>query len=379
MLEEDRLTEIFVERRHHRGVVGQRLQGAGDARPAGHAGGVRRHRPRARRLPLRRRRRPAERGRTGDHGRPSASERSPAPSPVTTSSSSAEPARRRHARRHATARLRLGPSIDSLLKAGQEILVQVIKDPLPNKGARVTHPRHPARAASWSSCPRSSHFGVSRRIEDEAERAAPARAPRIAAACRGQRTAGGGVIVRTAGEGRSAEEFVDRSRLPGARCWEAVRAARRDAVSAPTLRPPGPRPRAARGARPLLGRSSRVLWVDGEETYERIVEFLDQVQPQLVSRVKLYREERGPLRALRHRGGDRGRPEDQGLAQVGRLHRDQPDRGAGRDRRQHRPLRRPAQPRGDGARRPTSRRSRRSCARSGCATWAASSSSTSST
>ena len=41
--------------------------------------------------------------------------------------------------------------------------------------------------------------------------------------------------------------------------------------------------------RDVLNHDFSILWVDGEETYERIVEFLDQVQPALVSKVKLYR------------------------------------------------------------------------------------------
>ena len=61
------------------------------------------------------------------------------------------------------------PSIDDLLKAGQEIIVQVVKDPLPNKGARIsTHVTLPGRYLVL--LPTVRHFGVSRRIEDEIER-----------------------------------------------------------------------------------------------------------------------------------------------------------------------------------------------------------------
>ncbi|HET9228702.1 MAG TPA: S1 RNA-binding domain-containing protein, partial [Thermoanaerobaculia bacterium] len=61
------------------------------------------------------------------------------------------------------------PSIDELLKPGQEIIVQVVKDPLPSKGARIsTHVTLPGRYLVL--LPTVKHFGVSRRIEDEAER-----------------------------------------------------------------------------------------------------------------------------------------------------------------------------------------------------------------
>mgnify|MGYP003553137246 FL=1 len=62
-----------------------------------------------------------------------------------------------------------GPTIDALLKVGQELLVQVTKDPLPNKGARVTtQVTFPGRFVVF--LPTVSHVGVSRKIEDEAER-----------------------------------------------------------------------------------------------------------------------------------------------------------------------------------------------------------------
>ena len=64
-----------------------------------------------------------------------------------------------------------GPSIDALLKAGQEVIVQVVKDPLPNKGARITsHVTLPGRYLVL--LPTVRHFGISRRIEDPEEQTA---------------------------------------------------------------------------------------------------------------------------------------------------------------------------------------------------------------
>jgi ribonuclease G len=175
-------------------------------------------------------------------------------------------------------------SIDELLRVGQEVLVQVIKDPLPSKGARVsTHITLPGRYLVL--LPTVRHLGVSRKIEDEAERS------RLRAVLE-QLGAGlgglGGLIVRTAGEGRSAEEFEpDRRYL--ARLWERL-LERAERAGAPTLLHQE-LDLALRAVRDLFSPVYSVLWVDGEDTYERIVEFLDQVQPQLANRVRLFRQD----------------------------------------------------------------------------------------
>ncbi|MEM7482953.1 MAG: Rne/Rng family ribonuclease [Acidobacteriota bacterium] len=172
-------------------------------------------------------------------------------------------------------------SIDELLRAGQEIIVQVVKDPLPNKGARVsTHVTLPGRYLVL--LPTVRHFGVSRRIEGEDERT------RLLELLEGLPPASGGLIVRTVGEGKGGEEFeADIEYLNG--LWSRVRE-RATKVSAPTLLHRD-HDLALRVVRDVVSRDFSVLWVDGEETYERIVEFLDEVQPALVSRVKLYRQD----------------------------------------------------------------------------------------
>jgi ribonuclease G len=176
-----------------------------------------------------------------------------------------------------------GPSIDSLLKAGQELLVQVTKDPLPNKGARVTtHVTLPGRFLVL--LPTVGHLGVSRRIEEETERA------RLRALLEALPHEGGGLIVRTAGEGRADDEFrADFGYLLG--LWRRLRESA-EMVAAPALVHQD-LDLALRVVRDRLGPDFTVLWVVGEDTYARIVEFLDQVQPALLPRVKLDREERG--------------------------------------------------------------------------------------
>ncbi|MES1245069.1 MAG: Rne/Rng family ribonuclease [Acidobacteriota bacterium] len=173
------------------------------------------------------------------------------------------------------------PSIDELLKPGQELIVQVVKDPLPNKGARIsTHVTLPGRYLVL--LPTVKHFGVSRRIEDDAER------ERLLAMIGQLPLPGGGLIVRTVGERKGLEEFeTDLTYL--SRLWEKIRQ-RAGKVSAPTLLHQD-LDLALRVVRDLLRSDYTVLWVDGEETYERIVEFLDQVQPGLVGKVKLFRQE----------------------------------------------------------------------------------------
>ena len=173
-----------------------------------------------------------------------------------------------------------GPSIDELLRAGQEIVVQALKDPLPNKGARVsTHITLPGRYLVYA--PTGHHRGVSRRIEDADERA------RLRELAMGLGIPGGW-IVRTAAEGKGEEEFrQDAAYLTG--MWERISARAARAAGGTVLH--YDLDVALRVVRDTLGPEFSVLWVEGEETYTRIVEFLDQVQPLLLERVRLYRQD----------------------------------------------------------------------------------------
>lgn len=168
-------------------------------------------------------------------------------------------------------------SIDELLNVGQEIMVQVVKDPLAQKGARVsTQITLPGRHLVL--LPGAPHLGISRRIENEDER------QRLRDLLEPLQPEDQGLIVRTAGARGTPEEFEsDLAYLTG--LWERLR--RRGE----TVRPPTLLHRdldlALRVVRDYFSEDFSVLWVDGEETYERIVEFVDQVQPGLLSRVKL--------------------------------------------------------------------------------------------
>jgi ribonuclease G len=174
------------------------------------------------------------------------------------------------------------PTIDTLLRPGQVLLVQVSKDPLPNKGARVTtHVTLPGRFLVL--LPTVRHVGVSRRIEDDGERG---RLRRILEELPGD---GGGFIVRTAGEGRETADFESDWRyLAG--LWRRIRETA-ERSTAPALVHQD-LDLALRVVRDLFSDEFAGLWVDDEETYARIVEFLDHIQPQLVPRVRLDRAER---------------------------------------------------------------------------------------
>src|SRR5712691_10306811 len=173
-------------------------------------------------------------------------------------------------------------SIADLLREGQEIVVQVSKDTIAGKGARITsHITLPGRFLVYM--PTVNHVGVSRRIENEEERL---RLKQLLDRIRPQGS--GGFIVRTAGEQHSEEDFrADMKYLMD--LWDQIRS-RAEKASAPT-----PMHHdldlVLRTIRDVLTPEFKSVWVDSVEQYQRIVEFLDQIQPNLVSRVRLYRRD----------------------------------------------------------------------------------------
>ncbi|MHB0968249.1 MAG: Rne/Rng family ribonuclease [Thermoanaerobaculia bacterium] len=172
-------------------------------------------------------------------------------------------------------------SIADLLREGQEIVVQVSKDSIAGKGARITtHITLPGRFLVYM--PTVNHIGVSRRIENEEERI------RLKGILESLRQGPGGFIVRTVGEGRNHEEFASDLRYLTEH-WEQIRK-RSEKASAPSpihhdldL--------VLRTIRDVLSPEVKTVWVDAVDQYQRIVEFLDQIQPNMVARVRLYRRE----------------------------------------------------------------------------------------
>src|SRR6059058_1640382 len=173
-------------------------------------------------------------------------------------------------------------SISDLLREGQEIVVQVSKDTIAGKGARITsHITLPGRFLVYM--PTVNHIGVSRRIENEAERT---RLKEMLETIRPHGT--GGFIVRTAGEERNEDEFrADLKYLT--EVWDQIKR-KAEKVSAPTAIHHD-LDLVLRTIRDVLSPEFKSVWIDSVDQYQRIVEFLDQIQPNLVSRVRLYRRE----------------------------------------------------------------------------------------
>jgi ribonuclease G len=170
-------------------------------------------------------------------------------------------------------------SISDLLREGQEIIVQIAKEPLGQKGARITsHIALPGRFLVYM--PTVDHIGVSRKIPTDEERL---RLKRILQTHR----AGipGGYIVRTAGEGRSEEELrADMMFLYN--LWLDMRQ-KAERKPAPMLIHHDLNV-VERVLRDQLTASFKSIWVDNEEVYESVLRFVERFQPALVNRVRMY-------------------------------------------------------------------------------------------
>ena len=171
------------------------------------------------------------------------------------------------------------PLISDLLKAGQEILVQVAKEPLGQKGARITsHIALPGRYVVYM--PTVDHLGVSRKIASDEER------QRLRTILQKNRAGiPGGFIMRTAGEGKSEKEIVaDITFL--SKLWADIRQAA-EKKPAPALLHHDLRI-IERVLRDQVTDDFNTIWIDNEEAYENTLRFLQRFQPSLVNRVRLY-------------------------------------------------------------------------------------------
>jgi Rne/Rng family ribonuclease len=181
--------------------------------------------------------------------------------------------------RRATAQTTNLPAITELLKSGQEILVQIAKEPIARKGARITsHIALPGRFIVFM--PTVNHVGVSRKIASDEERQ---RLKRILISEKGD--VHGGFIVRTAAAAASEEELRADIRFL-LNLWADIR-----------QRAEGSKPPALiyhdlslveRILRDQVNENFSAIWVDSEADYERVLRFLQRFQPSLIRRVKLY-------------------------------------------------------------------------------------------
>ncbi|GBE10437.1 ribonuclease G [bacterium BMS3Abin12] len=175
-------------------------------------------------------------------------------------------------------------SISQLLREGQEVLVQIVKDPLGTKGARLTtYITVPSRYLVF--IPDARNVGVSQKIEDDAERA---RLREIVRGCLGE-SESGGFIVRTAAEAAGAEairadmEFL--RKLLGS-IHERARHAPAGAVVHEDL------PLALRALRDLAATQVEKVRIDSRQTFERALHFAAQFVPEISGRIEYYSGER---------------------------------------------------------------------------------------
>lgn len=172
------------------------------------------------------------------------------------------------------------PRIDDLVREGQEIVVQVTKDPFGGKGPRVTTAVSlPGRTLVY--LPGAREVGVSRRVADEAERE---RLRRLLEGFGGN----GGYIARTAALGKSAEELApDRGYLTEL----AARIVRRRESSAPPALLHRELDLALRSARDVAPDDCDAIRVDDPAAHARLKEFLEAVAPSLARRLELWKGE----------------------------------------------------------------------------------------
>lgn len=171
------------------------------------------------------------------------------------------------------------PRIEELLSPGQDILVQVAKDPIGSKGSRVTgYVTLPGRHLVY--LPYVQHLGISRKIKDEEER------NRLRSIMEElQNTRSGGFIVRTAAEGQSQENIsADVEYLQ--RLWE-ITLERYQQTSAPDLIY-RELDLVLRCVRDLFTDEMDACWVDSEEHAKRIRQFMNSFMPHVQDRIHVY-------------------------------------------------------------------------------------------
>jgi ribonuclease G len=170
--------------------------------------------------------------------------------------------------------------LEKQISRGQEILVQVAKDPLGTKGARVTsHVSLPGRYMVFM--PNTKHIGISRRIEDEDER------KRLKEIAESILTDEGGFILRTASEGHSKRE-IQRDLRFLTKLWQRIQK-KAESAAAPALIHQD-LDLITRAIRDYFTTETERVVVDSAKDYRRIVDFVRQFMPRLKSKIEHYTE-----------------------------------------------------------------------------------------
>jgi Rne/Rng family ribonuclease len=172
--------------------------------------------------------------------------------------------------------------ISEMLRAGQDVVVQIAKEPLGKKGARITsHVALPGRFLVYM--PTIDHIGVSRKIASAENRS---RLRRLVGEARGSYP--GGFIVRTAAGGATDDEIRTDIEFLG-RTWSEIKQ-KHDDRKAPALLHRDLN-LVERILRDYVSDDFTGIWIDNEEEFGKVVEFVSRFQPKLVSKVKLYTKE----------------------------------------------------------------------------------------
>ncbi|MBF7695903.1 ribonuclease G [Acinetobacter rathckeae] len=177
------------------------------------------------------------------------------------------------------------PNVFELLQQGQILTVQVMKDMLGTKGARLTTDLSiPSRYLVFM--PFGSHVGVSQKIESESERI---RLRLIIDNIKTKYPLPGSVIIRTAADGAS-EAAIERDMAYLSRLWEYIQRKKR-AITVPSLvfeELPLPQ----RIVRDLASEHTEKIYVDTEEVYHTLTAFMAEFMPQLPTQLIFYREQK---------------------------------------------------------------------------------------
>jgi ribonuclease G len=172
-----------------------------------------------------------------------------------------------------------GRKIQDLLSRGQDVLVQAVKDPMKGKGARLTTDISlPGRFVVF--VPNGEGFGVSRRLDDD-ERI------RLRDILKELAPKQGGVIVRTAAEGASAED-VERDLVFLQRLWKSIEAAAKTAKAPSLIYQEAELP--LRVVRDLFTEEFQRAVVDHDRTFKGVVGYLKKTSPHMVERVSRHRD-----------------------------------------------------------------------------------------
>jgi ribonuclease G len=174
---------------------------------------------------------------------------------------------------------RHGRKIQDLIKRGEQVLVQAVKDPMKSKGARLTTEISlPGRFVVY--VPFGEGLGVSRRLDDD-ERT------RLKEIVKALKVKEGGVIVRTAAEGASAED-VERDLVFLQRLWKSIQERAKNATPPALVYQESELP--LRVTRDLFTDDFERALVDDDTAYKRIVGYLKKTSPHMVERVQRYKE-----------------------------------------------------------------------------------------